>query len=43
MKKEPLLGLITVLFWFTSATAFELTLRYLDVFQVLSGPGCCLF
>lgn len=35
MKKEYLLGLMTVLFWSTSATAFELTLRYLDVFQVL--------
>lgn len=35
MKKEYILGLMTVLFWSTSATAFELTLRYLDVFQVL--------
>ncbi|WP_320041626.1 DMT family transporter [uncultured Desulfobacter sp.] len=35
MKKEYLWGLMTVLFWSTSATAFELTLRYLDVFQVL--------
>nr|WP_321400518.1 DMT family transporter [uncultured Desulfobacter sp.] len=35
MKKEYVLGLMTVLFWSTSATAFELTLRYLDVFQVL--------
>ena len=35
MKKEYFLGLLTVLFWSTSATAFELTLQYLDVFQVL--------
>ncbi len=35
IKKEYMLGLLTVLFWSTSATAFELTLRYMDVFQLL--------
>lgn len=35
MKKEYLLGLTTVLFWSTSATAFKLTLHYLDVLQLL--------
>ena len=35
IKKEYTLGLVTVLFWSTSATAFKLALRYLDVFQVL--------
>ncbi len=35
MKKEYILGLVTVLCWSTSATAFKLALRYLDVFQVL--------
>lgn len=34
-KRVPLLVLMTVLLWSTSATAFELTLRYLDVFQLL--------
>ena len=35
MKKEYLLGLTTVLCWSTSATAFKLTLQYLDVLQLL--------
>ncbi|MCM2284992.1 MAG: EamA family transporter [Desulfobacula sp.] len=29
------LGLLTVLFWSTSATAFKITLRYIDVLQLL--------
>jgi drug/metabolite transporter (DMT)-like permease len=35
MKNEYVLGLLTVLFWSTSATAFKITLRYLDVLQLL--------
>lgn len=35
MKKAYLLGLLTVFFWSTSATAFKLTLRHLDPFQML--------
>ncbi|MCG8552615.1 MAG: hypothetical protein MI799_19600 [Desulfobacterales bacterium] len=35
MKKEYLPGLITVLSRSPSATAFELTLQYLDVFRVI--------
>ncbi len=35
MKKEYALGLLTVLFWSTSATAFKLTLRHLEVLQLL--------
>jgi len=35
MKNEYGLGLLTVLFWSTSATAFKITLRYLDVLQLL--------
>ncbi len=35
LRKEYLLGLTTVLFWSTSATAFKLTLNYLDVLQLL--------
>ncbi|HCY85697.1 MAG TPA: EamA family transporter [Desulfobacteraceae bacterium] len=35
MKKEYALGLLTVLFWSTSATAFKITLQYLDVLQLL--------
>ncbi|MFA5904919.1 MAG: DMT family transporter [Desulfobacula sp.] len=35
MKNEYGLGLLTVLFWSTSATAFKITLRYLDVMQLL--------
>ncbi len=35
MKNEYGLGLLTVLFWSTSATAFKITLRYLDVIQLL--------
>jgi hypothetical protein len=35
MKKAYILGLLTVLFWSTSATAFKLTLRYLDVLPLL--------
>lgn len=35
MKKEYGLGLLTVLFWSTSATAFKITLKYLDVLQLL--------
>ncbi len=30
-----ILGLLTVLFWSTSATAFKITLRYIDVLQLL--------
>lgn len=35
MKNEYILGLLTVLFWSTSATAFKITLQYLDVLQLL--------
>ncbi|AOY58659.1 DMT family transporter [Desulfococcus multivorans] len=35
MKKEYLLGLLTVLLWSTSATAFKLTLGYMDPVQLL--------
>lgn len=35
MKKEYALGLLTVLFWSTSATAFKIALRHLDVLQLL--------
>ncbi|WP_022665221.1 DMT family transporter [Desulfospira joergensenii] len=35
IKKEYALGLLTVLFWSTSATAFKITLRHLDVLQLL--------
>ena len=35
IKKEFGLGLLTVLFWSTSATAFKITLQYLDVLQLL--------
>ncbi len=35
MKNEYALGLLTVLFWSTSATAFKITLQYLDVLQLL--------
>lgn len=35
IKKEYALGLLTVLFWSTSATAFKLTLQYMDVLQLL--------
>jgi len=35
MKKEYVFGLLTVLFWSTSATAFKLTLQYLDVLRLL--------
>ena len=35
MKNEYVLGLLTVLFWSTSATAFKLTLEYLDVLPLL--------
>lgn len=35
MKNEYVLGLLTVLFWSTSATAFKITLQYLDVLQIL--------
>lgn len=35
MKKEYALGLLTVLFWSTSATAFKIALQYMDVFQIL--------
>lgn len=35
MKKAYGLGLLTVLFWSTSATAFKITLQYLDVLQLL--------
>ena len=35
MKNEYVLGLATVLFWSTSATAFKITLQYLDVLQLL--------
>lgn len=35
MKKEYTLGLLTVLFWSTSATAFKITLQHLDVLQLL--------
>ncbi|MBF0112723.1 MAG: EamA/RhaT family transporter, partial [Desulfamplus sp.] len=32
MNKAYGLALLTVLFWSTSATAFKLSLRYLDIF-----------
>ncbi|SLM29564.1 conserved membrane hypothetical protein [Desulfamplus magnetovallimortis] len=35
IKKEYALGLLTVLFWSTSATAFKLTLQHMDVLQLL--------
>lgn len=35
MKNEYVLGLLTVLFWSTSATAFKITLQYFDVLQLL--------
>ncbi|MBT3311490.1 MAG: DMT family transporter [Desulfobacula sp.] len=35
MKNEYAFGLLTVLFWSTSATAFKITLQYLDVLQLL--------
>ncbi len=35
MKTEYALGLLTVLLWSTSATAFKITLQYLDVLQLL--------
>jgi len=35
MKTEYALGLLTVLFWSTSATAFKITLQYFDVLQLL--------
>lgn len=35
MKKAYGFGLLTVVFWSTSATAFKITLRYLDVLQLL--------
>lgn len=35
MKKEYTLGLLTVLFWSTSATAFKIGLQHLDVLQLL--------
>ncbi len=35
IKKEYALGLLTVLFWSTSATAFKITLQYMDVLQLL--------
>ncbi len=35
MKKAYGLGLLTVLFWSTSATAFKITLGYMDVLQLL--------
>ncbi|MBF0301643.1 MAG: DMT family transporter [Desulfamplus sp.] len=35
MNKAYLLALLTVLFWSTSATAFKLSLKYLDVPQLL--------
>ncbi|MBF0209331.1 MAG: DMT family transporter [Desulfamplus sp.] len=35
MNKAYGLALLTVLFWSTSATAFKLSLRYLDIFQLL--------
>ncbi len=35
MKKEYGLGLLTVLFWSTSATAFKITLAYIDVLPLL--------
>jgi hypothetical protein len=35
MKNAYGFGLLTVLFWSTSATAFKITLRYLDVLQLL--------
>jgi len=35
MNNAVMLGLMTVLFWSTSATAFKLTLRTLDVLQLL--------
>ena len=35
MKKEYALGLMTVLFWSTSATAFKIALQYLEVLQLL--------
>jgi drug/metabolite transporter (DMT)-like permease len=35
LKNEYWLGLLTVLFWSTSATAFKITLQYLDVLQLL--------
>ena len=35
LHKEYALGLLTVLFWSTSATAFKITLQYLDVLQLL--------
>jgi drug/metabolite transporter (DMT)-like permease len=35
MKNKYTLGLLTVLFWSTSATAFKITLQYLDVLQLL--------
>lgn len=35
MKKAYALGLLTVLFWSTSATAFKITLQYLEVLPAL--------
>ncbi len=35
MKNEYILGLLTVLFWSTSATAFKITLQHFDVLQLL--------
>jgi len=35
MKKEIALGLLTVLFWSTSATAFKISLTYIDVLPLL--------
>ncbi|MCG8564271.1 MAG: DMT family transporter [Desulfobacterales bacterium] len=35
MKKAYALGLLTVLFWSTSATAFKISLAHLDVLQLL--------
>jgi len=35
MKNSYGLGLLTVLFWSTSATAFKITLRYLDMLPLL--------
>ena len=35
MKRAYVLGLLTVLFWSTSATAFKISLAHLDVFQLL--------
>lgn len=40
-RRALLLGLAAVLLWSTAATAFKLTLRYLDIYQMLFYASLC--